>query len=228
MNQLVVENLKDVQAVLKSDVDRVKLISHPAFKRFKDEALSKEQVTTILGQWYFPLHNFPYFLSASIAHIHVGAIQTFISDILHEELGCGDPSQSHLDLYFSTIADAGIDVEKVAGAQAFASTKALVEGYKQAAKNQNQALGFLYATEVADLAMVSSIGAALANYCNRKVKDLPWVNIHIQQEPNHVNKVDDSLNVKLSQDDFYEIWSSAKTMWQLWVDFFDEIERNLN
>jgi pyrroloquinoline quinone (PQQ) biosynthesis protein C len=221
-------NLNDVQKSLKSDKERLNLVSHPALVRFKESKLSTEQVALILSQWYYPLENFPFFLSASIAHIRIAAIQTFISDILHEELGCGDPTRSHLDLYISTCADAGISKEKVVDRPAFQATKKLVDGYKRSVKKRNTALGFIYATEVCDLAMVSSIGTALAKVTGKTIKELPWVDIHLRQEPNHVNKVEESLNVELTEEDFQEIITSAREMWALWINFFTEINSKLN
>ncbi|MEO5976057.1 MAG: iron-containing redox enzyme family protein [Chryseolinea sp.] len=221
-------NLSYVQQSLKSEKERLNLISHPALARFKESKFTKEQVALILGQWYYPLENFPFFLSASIAHIRIAPIQTFISDILHEELGCGNPSQSHLDLYVATCSDAGITSDMIVNRPPFKATRELIDGYKRSVKKRNSALGFIYATEVCDLAMVSSIGTALGKVTGKTVKELPWVDIHLKQEPNHVNKVDQALNVELSQDDLDEILSSAREMWRLWINFFTEIDKNLN
>ena len=221
------KNLNDLQNILKSDANRNKLISHPVLKAFKEKSLNKDQVSTIVGQWYHPLQNFPFFLSACISHIEITPIQTFISDILHEELGCGDPSESHLDLYISTCEDAGMERDKIVNSTALSATHKLIEGYKKSSKSQNTALGFIYATEVADLAMVSSIGTAIANLCGKSTKDLPWVDIHVQQEPNHVNKAESSLNVNFDEEDLSIIQSSARSMWNLWIDFFDQIGMEL-
>ncbi|RKR04560.1 pyrroloquinoline quinone (PQQ) biosynthesis protein C [Flavobacterium sp. 90] len=222
------QTLSELQKTLKNDEQRNLLISHPVLKHFKEVMLSKDEVSMIIGQWYYPLQNFPYFLSSSISHLQNLSIQTFLSDILHEELGCGNPENSHLDLYISTCTEIGLEKEKIVNSPAFEATKKLIDGYKASAKKQNSALGFIYATEVADLAMVSSIGATLAFISNKSIKDLPWVDIHIQQEPNHVNNVDNAIDLEFSSEDFNEILFHAKKMWTLWIEFFDEIGENLS
>lgn len=217
------KNLKNLQNILRKDAARLKLINHPVLKYLKDEKLANEQISILLSQWYYPLANFPFFLASSIAHIKILDIQTFLSDILHEELGCGDPQQAHLTLYESTMEDAGFLRSDFVNAGAYRATNNLVDGYKKASKDQNEAIGFVYATEVADLAMVSSIGYAVANFSNKTLKELPWADIHIKQEPNHVNNVNNSLDIPIQEDESAVILSSAQSCWKLWSAFFEEI-----
>lgn len=217
------ENLKQIQTKLKKDANRNELINHTVLKFLKDEKLSHGQIAKLLSQWYFPLANFPFFLASCISHIKITEIQTFLSDILHEELGCGDPGQSHLALYESTMKDAGFSTAEFINTNAYDATVALVDGYKYAAKNENRAIGFVYATEVADLAMVSSIGYSVANISGKTLKELPWADIHIKQEPNHVNNVNNSIDISVSESDAIEMLKSAQLCWKLWVDFFEEI-----
>ena len=222
------ENLKNIQAELKKDENRSELISHPVLKYLKDEKLTHEEVAIVIGQWYYPLANFTFFLASCVAHIKIPAVQTFLCDILNEELGCGDPDQSHLKLFESTMVNAGFSKNEAIDAGAFKASIALVDGYKKAAKTQNTALGFVYATEVADLAMVSAIGYSVANLTGKTLRELPWADIHIQQEPNHVNNVDNSLDVPLGEADSAEILRSARLAWKLWVEFFSEIGTHLS
>ncbi|RKR04561.1 pyrroloquinoline quinone (PQQ) biosynthesis protein C [Flavobacterium sp. 90] len=221
-------SLNEIQKQLKSEVKRQELISHPFLKKMKDGLLNKEDTSLVLGQWYYPLENFPFFLSSCISHTRNIPIQTFISDILHEELGCGDPKNSHLDLYISTCKDSGFDEEIVTKSKALDSTNRLISGYKKSAKKMSSGLGYLYATEVADLAMVSSIGNAIGNICEKSILDLPWVDIHVQQEPNHVNNVDNALEISFDEKTYNELLMSSKEMWSLWIDFFSEIELEIS
>jgi hypothetical protein len=66
-------------------------------KDLKNECgtLSREQVVIILGQWFHPLHYFPTFLSRLISVSPEIETQTFVSRILWEELGEGDPRRAH-------------------------------------------------------------------------------------------------------------------------------------
>src|SRR5215204_6679389 len=121
-----------------------------------NDTLSKEQMVLVLGQWFHPLHYFPTFLSRLISVTPEIRTQTFVSRILWEELGEGDPRRAHEKVYIETISDGGFAKEQVAGAPPLNATRKLVEGYEQASLNWLSGLGFLYGTEVVDLPMVSS------------------------------------------------------------------------
>src|ERR1044072_2769945 len=85
-------------------------------KDLKNECgtLSIEQVDIILGQWFHPLHYFPTFLSRLISVSPQLETQTYVSRILWEELGEGDPRRSHERVYIETISDGGFAQEQVA------------------------------------------------------------------------------------------------------------------
>src|SRR5262245_46988085 len=129
-------------------------------KNLKNECgtLSTEQVLIILGQWFHPLHYFPTFLSRLISVSPKLATQTFVSRIIREELGEGDPRHAHEKVYIETISDGGFAKEQVASAPPLNATRKLVEGYEQASTNCLSGLGFLYGTEVVDLPMVATVG----------------------------------------------------------------------
>ena len=196
-------------------------------KNLKNECgtLSTEQVLIILGQWFHPLHYFPTFLSRLISVSPDIETQTYVSRILWEELGEGDPRRSHEKVYIDTMSDGGFAKEQVAGAPPLNATRRLVEGYEQASANCLAGLGFLYGTEVVDLPMVATIGE-LMRRCTGK-KDLPWVNIHVSQEPGHVNSASETLKVALTQEEQHEIIKYAEQMWTLWIDFFKDIRSEI-
>ena len=219
------KSLESIQDILVKNSLKKELTNHPVLAKYRSTTLEKDQVATILGQWYYPLSNFPYFLSSLIAHTSSINIQTFISKILYQELGCGDPAMTHLKLYISTMTDVGFDEDAVAKAPMTDATKALLDGYKKSVKNEFTGLGFLYGTEVADLAMVSSIGKAVSNCTG--VKKLPWVDIHVQQEPDHVASVNSSLDFFVSEEEEALILNSAEEMWKLWIAFFESIDNSL-
>jgi len=187
--------------------------------------LSKEQIVIILGQWFHPLHYFPTFLSRLISVSPQVETQTFISRILWEELGEGDPRRAHEKVYIETISDNGFAKEQVAGAPPFHATRRLVEGYEQASINYLSGLGFLYGTEVVDLPMVATIGE-LMRRCTGK-KNLPWVNIHVSQEPGHVDSANETLKPAFSEEEQREIVKQAEQMWTLWIDFFRNIRSEI-
>jgi pyrroloquinoline quinone (PQQ) biosynthesis protein C len=201
---------------------RKKLIHHPFFKDVKTSELTREQVGTFLGQWWHPLHYFPNFLSRTIDAVPVLEIKTAICKILNQELGEGDPARAHERLYVITMEAAGFDRATVAQAAPFAETRRLVQRYEEASAERLSALGFVYGTEVADLAMVAGIGNAVRRVSG--MKDLPWVDIHIQQEPDHVEQASEALEAGFGDAEIRKIEASAEEMWSLWIAFFDRLQ----
>ena len=55
------------------------LIHHPFFDLIDTQPLSRETVSTFLGQWWHPLHYFPTFLSRTIAVVPALEMKTAIS-----------------------------------------------------------------------------------------------------------------------------------------------------
>lgn len=211
---------------LKNNVLRKDLIHHRFFGEIRSGLLSREDVAVFLGQWWHPLHYFPNFLSRSISVVPRTETKTAICAILFQELGEGSPANAHERIYLETMRAAGFSEQEVAEAPPFESTKQLVQGYEQASSEYTSALGFVYGTEVADLAMVSGIGAAVSKVSG--IKNLPWVDIHVLQEPNHVDKASDALEPQLLGDDYRRVVASAEAMWRLWIAFFSELSRVFN
>jgi hypothetical protein len=149
-------------------------------------------------------------------------VQTQISRILWQELGEGDSKMSHERIYISTMTDAGFSYADVASAAPLGDTQVLIDGYRQASESYFAGLGFMYGTEVADLHMVSTIGK-LVRRCSRK-KELPWVDIHVRQEPSHVESSNNTLIPPYCEGEQKEIVSGAERMWILWANFFKKIE----
>ena len=183
---------------------------------------SREQVGVVLGQWFHPLHYFPAFLSRLIAVSPSLEMQTHISRILWQELGEGEVCKAHERIYITTMADAGFEREAFAQARPFDKTIELVAGYKRASEDYLSGLGFMYGTEVADLAMVSTIGELVCEATARR--DLPWVDIHIKQEPDHVDVSNKTLRPAFTVQQQKQIIASARQMWALWIGFFERIK----
>jgi pyrroloquinoline quinone (PQQ) biosynthesis protein C len=200
---------------------RKELIHHPFFKEVKSSDLTREKVGVFLGQWWHPLHYFPHFLSRAIDAVPVLEIQTKLCNILNQELGEGDPARAHEQLYITTMESAGFDRATVAEAAPFEETRRLIQRYREASAERLPALGFVYGTETADLAMVAGMGNAVRKVSG--VKDLPWVDIHIEQEPNHVEQASGAVEAGFSEQEIDRIEASAEEMWSLWIGFFDRL-----
>ncbi len=202
---------------------RKELIHHPFFKEVRTADLTREQVSVFLGQWWHPLHYFPNFLSRTIDQVPVLEMKTAICKILYQELGEGDPARAHERIYVTTMEDAGFDRASVAEAAPFEETRRLVERYEEASAERLSALGFVYGTEVADLAMVAGIGNAVRRVSG--LQDLPWVDIHIQQEPDHVEQANEALEAGFTPAEVETIVAGAEEMWTLWIDFFNRLRQ---
>lgn len=202
---------------------RKELIHHPFFKEVRTSDLTRGQVGAFLGQWWHPLHYFPSFLSRTIDQVPVLEMKTAICKILYQELGEGDPARAHERMYISTMVDAGFDRATVSEAPPFEETRRLVQRYEEASAERLSALGFVYGTEVADLAMVAGIGNAVRRVSG--LETLPWVDIHILQEPDHVDQANEALEAGFSPEEVDVIVASAEEMWTLWIAFFNRLRQ---
>lgn len=211
--------------ILATNQTKHALVSYLKELKISCETLTREQAAIILGQWFHPLHYFPVFLSRLISVSPNIETQTFVSRILWEELGEGDPEQAHEKIYLSTMLDSNFTRSEVAEAQPFEATRRLVAGYEAASSEHLSGLGFMYGTEVADLPMVATIGE-LMRRCTGK-RNLPWVNIHVAQEPGHVESSTETLNLSFTGEEQRRIIESAEEMWTLWINFFTSIREEM-
>ncbi len=204
---------------------RLRLVSY--LKELKDDCgtLTPEQAVVILGQWYHPLHYFPVFLSRLISVSPNIEAQTYISRILWEELGEGDPGRAHERVYVETMLGGGFVKEQFTEAPPLPATRRLLAAYEKASGSYLPGLGFLYGTEVVDLPMVSTIGA-LMKRCTG-LRTLEWVNIHVAQEPGHVDSSNRTLDSSFDDEEQQRVVASAEEMWTLWTEFFKSIRQEI-
>lgn len=196
-------------------------------KELKEDCgtLPRELAVVILGQWFHPLHYFPVFLSRLISVTPKIEAQTCISRILWEELGEGDPRRAHEKIYVDTMVHGGFEKAQFTEAPPLAATRKLIAGYEKASSEYLSGLGFLYGTEVVDLQMVATIGALMKR--STGLRTLPWVDIHVAQEPGHVESSNQTLDQSLDQDEQHRVVTSAEEMWALWKDFFRSIRQEI-
>lgn len=216
---------KILESRLRRHERRRSLTHHAFFSSVAAIPLDREGVGVILGQWWHPLHGFPDFLAATVRSVRFRE-KSPVARILDQELGEGDPAHAHENIYVETMRAVGFAESTITSAAPFPETRALVDGYQSAARSRTSALGFLYGTEVADLAMVSGIGQAVRRVTG--AQRLPWVDIHTQQEPDHVECVLDTMRHDWLGAEQAEIESSAMRMWDLWIDFFSALSREIH
>jgi len=204
-----------------------KLKNHEVIKKIRQDFLNEEQVTFILSQYWYPIENFPSFLAGLIYCTKSVDIQTFVSKILYQELGEGNSQKAHPVIYKTTMSDAGLALKEIINTPPLPETTSLVEMYNLPLQHKNylKALGGLYSTEFYDLKIVSSIGRAVSN-CT-KAKKLPWVDIHVTQEPDHVANVEYALSCQFDSEQENEIIQGSKEMFSGWINFFNAIGNHL-
>lgn len=194
---------------------------HPFFAAAAAADLSTEQATTLVGQWWHPLHYFPTFLARCVAVIPDIAGKSAIATILNQEAGAGRVERAHEVIYVDSMQRCGFDRDAVSGTAPFPETAALVEGYRTASETHEDALGSIFATETTDLLMVSSIGLVVER--STGISDNDWVSIHVVQEPDHVDEANHALLADLTAEQADAVLAAADEMWRLWIGFFDRV-----
>jgi pyrroloquinoline quinone (PQQ) biosynthesis protein C len=204
---------------------RKQFVDHEFFRRVKISTLTKEQAAVFIGQWWHPLRYFSTFLARCVATLADIESKSAVSKILSQETGEGNPKRAHEVVYVETMERAGFTMAQVTGVAPFPETQALVAGYARASEERLSALGYIFATEVADLTMVSGIGTAVRKATG--TRDLEWVNIHVQQEPDHVEEAERTMLRGFSAQEEALVVNSAEEMWRLWAAFFDRLEKEV-
>lgn len=199
--------------------------SHPFFAGIGRAPLTMRDAALFIGQWWHPLHYFPTFLSRCVSVLPDIASKSAVTRILSQEVGGGDPTRAHEVIYADSMARAGFDRAAVVASPPFAETTELVDGYERASALPHTALGFIFATEVTDLLMVSSIGTAVERVTG--LADNEWVRIHVEQEPEHVEKSESTLLQGFTRDEAAVVLASAEEMWRLWSAFFDRLHAEM-
>ena len=111
------------------------VIGHPFLRKLKVSDLSRDQAEVIIGQYWYPMHNFTSFLPKVVSIAPNIETKTEVSRIMWQELGEGDAEQSHEALYLSTFLACGLRHDAIAETEALPATDRLIDGYKRAAKS---------------------------------------------------------------------------------------------
>jgi pyrroloquinoline quinone (PQQ) biosynthesis protein C len=202
---------------------RAQLFEHDFFEMARRSQLTMDDAGAFLGQYWHPIHYFPAFLSRVIAASPYVPIQTAVSKIVWQELGEGDPVMAHEVIYIDTMTAAGFSKDVVVNSPANAATAALMRGYVESSESDYcRGLGFMYGTEIIDLTIVKGLGEAIRRSSNWK-HALPWVDIHVKQEPDHVESANHSIEHSFTERERRAIVESAALHWQLWIDFFSAL-----
>jgi len=211
-------NRDDFLTSLGQNPQRHALLHHPFFDHVAAEPLTRTQVAGFLGQYWYPISYFPEFLARTVAVLPTTELKTAISKILYQELGEGEIERAHENLYRDTMVAAGFAEQDVVAAAMTEPTRRLMDGYRRVTARFQSALGFVYGTEIIDMKIVSGLGSAVTKASG--LATLPWVEIHVEQEPEHVRKARQAVRLDFTADDMAEIVAHAEEMWSLWDGFF--------
>lgn len=209
--------------MLEDRVARERLIQHGFIEAVHSAPLTRRQVAMLLGQWWHPLHHFPTFLAECIAVLPDIASKCAVAKILFQETGSGDPKAAHEIIFADTMERIGFPRASITGMAAYPATVSLVEGYRASSRDRFAAVGAVFATEVVDLVMVSAIGTAVRRVTG--AERLEWVDVHVAQEPDHVEQAGLSLPDDLSPEQREAVTTAADRIWILWGAFFDSLQR---
>ena len=204
---------------------RADFVDHDFFRDVETMPLSTPQAAICVGQWWHPLHYFVTFLARCVAVIPDIASKSAVGVILSQESGAGEMRRAHEVIYRDTMERAGFTRQQIVASDPFPETVALVQGYERMSESALPALGSIFATEVTDLQMVSSIGTVVGRATG--VTDLEWVDIHVEQEPDHVDEANHTMLQRFCPDEEDVVAENAEEMWRLWTGFFDRLHHEI-
>jgi pyrroloquinoline quinone (PQQ) biosynthesis protein C len=214
-------SMQNVEGHLKKNERLQRLLHHPFFSATRKSQFSKDAVAHFLSQYWHPIAYFPTFLARATAVVPTTEVKTWLSRILYQELGEGDPQRAHEVVYLKTMTEAGFSEEALKQAPQTEATRRLMQMYHESTGTAVAALGCIYGTEVIDLTLVRALGEAVRRVSG--TERLPWVEIHVNQEPDHVKSATTSVTLSLGDGELSEITANAEMMWQCWSDFFSEL-----
>lgn len=198
------------------------VIRHPFFDRVRSKGLSKAGAQAFIGQFWHPSHTFPSFLAGLIARSPSLDVKTSLSRVLWQELGEGDPQRAHESIYVSSMVAAGFRDPSAPEDAPTTATAHLVALYESAATDFLTGLGCVYATEAIDLPIVTALGDAVTAATG--VAEIPWVEIHALQEPDHIESARAAVGVELEPSEADRVAEAAMEMWRCWNEFYSAVD----
>lgn len=205
---------------LAASQQRHAVLNHSVFQELSSPQPSVDCLEQLLQQWLYVLHNFPMFLGRVLALSPDADVQTYISEVLWQELGQGQPHRSHESLFLLSAARAGF--ANIRTVTPLPTTAQLLKKYKRASSDYPTGLAWFWATELIDHAMVERVGSALRAAAPRRVS-LPWVDAHRVQEGRHVRSSGAALATVLTADSLGAITAATQDAWSAWCRFFDGV-----
>jgi pyrroloquinoline quinone (PQQ) biosynthesis protein C len=201
------------------------VLEHPIFARIAAHGIDRRGAQRFVDQFWHPSHYFPTFLAGLISQTPRLEVMTSLSRILWQELGEGDPRRAHESIYVDTMLALGLRDPSAHEDEPNEATARLVEQYRIGASDFLTGLGCIYATEAIDLPIVSGLGVAVSAATGAET--IPWVEIHAEQEPDHMESATAAVDVELDAMEADKVAEAARSMWLGWNDFYSTLELEL-
>ncbi len=174
------------------------------------------------SQYWYPISWFPSFLGNAVGAAVDLPTQNSIAHILWQEVGQGRAEDSHTQIFVDTFAMAGISPDAIVDQPMTPATERLMELYRTSTATRAGAVGSLLATEAIDLTIVEGLGAGLRQHVAAQ-QELPWVDIHVEQEPSHTEQSESAATETIDLAESERIEEAAISMWNAWASFFTEV-----
>lgn len=174
--------------------------SHPAcnnefFAHIAKHGLSAGTLRAFIHDYYYWISSFPAILGAAIANDVDPATRYALTQILHSELGSGDPERMHFRLFANLASGLGVRCERVSTEVVRPETKALVHGMKELYGGPDicAALGAQYALERQAFPMITHLARGFKHPSSLRATDYTYIDIHLVEEPEHLSQMNDCL-----------------------------------
>lgn len=195
--------------------------NHPVLESFK-KPVDRSLLVAAASQYWYPISEFPTFLGNAVGAVGDLETQNLIASILWEEVGQGRAEDSHTQIFVDTFEMAGVNPADIVDCAQTSATEHLMNVYRSSTATRAGAIGALLATEAIDLCIVEGLGTGLRQHVPGD-GPLPWVDIHVEQEPGHTENSESAASDALDLAEAERIEAAAIQMWEAWADFFSAV-----
>lgn len=161
------------------------LLQHPFYQAWSRGELTLDALRDYAAQYYQHVAAFPTYLSAVHAQTDDSAVRRhLLANLMDEEAG----SPNHPELWLEFAESLGLSRDQVQSAEAWVSTRALIDGFRSACRNHGTAAGVaaLYAYESQIPAVSEKKIEGLRDFYGFKTEDgYRYFTVHIEADREH-------------------------------------------
>lgn len=161
------------------------LLQHPFYQAWSRGELTLDALRDYAAQYYQHVAAFPTYVSAVHAQTEDAAVRKhLLTNLIDEEAG----SPNHPELWLEFAESLGLNRDQVQSAEAWASTRALIDGFRSSCRNQGTAAGVaaLYAYESQIPAVSEKKIEGLRDFYGFKTEaGYRYFSVHIEADREH-------------------------------------------